>query len=166
MCSGFSSSLNDLGYNLVSGGTDNHLVLVDLKSSKSIDGARVERILEMACIATNKNTIPGDKSALTPGGIRMGAPALTSREFKEADFAKVAEFFDRGVKIAVDIKATEEGKKLKSFRAACTDKGVAVHPDLGALRSDVMDFANSFPAVGFEEGEMEYKSTYMGDLAA
>ena len=47
------------GYTLVSGGTDNHLVLVDLKKSRSIDGARVERILEIVNIATNKNTIPG-----------------------------------------------------------------------------------------------------------
>ena len=161
-----ASSLQSLGYNLVSGGTDNHLVLVDLKSSKSIDGARVERILEMACIATNKNTIPGDKSALTPGGIRMGAPALTSREFKEADFAKVAAFFDRGVKIAMDVKATPEGNKLKGFREACATKGTSVHPDLAALRADVMEFANGFPAVGFEEEEMEHKGTYMGDLAA
>ena len=120
----------------------------------------------MACIATNKNTIPGDRSALTPGGIRMGAPALTSREFNEADFAKVADFFDRGVKIAMDVKATEAGKKLKTFRAACVEKGTDVHPDLGQLRADVMDFANTFPAVGFESEEMEHKGTYMGDLAA
>lgn len=48
---------------------------------KSIDGARVELMLEVVNMATNKNTVPGDKSALTPGGIRMGAPALTSRGF-------------------------------------------------------------------------------------
>merc|ERR1712125_47179 len=97
--SSLAEALIKLGYNLVSGGTDNHLVLVDLKSSRKIDGARVERILEMACIATNKNTIPGDKSALNPGGIRMGTPALTSRGLKEEDFAKVAAFFDRAVTI-------------------------------------------------------------------
>merc|ERR1712038_1720694 len=88
-----SASLGDellsRGYVLVSGGTENHLVLVDLKSSRKIDGARVERILELACIASNKNTIPGDTSALTPGGIRMGAPALTSRGLLENDFKKV-----------------------------------------------------------------------------
>ncbi|MGG6495843.1 UNVERIFIED_CONTAM: serine hydroxymethyltransferase, partial [Bacteroidetes bacterium 56_B9] len=58
-----------LGYNIVSGGTDNHLVLVDLKD-KAIDGARVERILELVGCAANKNTVPGDKSALKPGGLR------------------------------------------------------------------------------------------------
>lgn len=59
-CASLAKKLNELGYTLVSGGTDNHLVLVDLKSSKKIDGARVERVLELACIASNKNTIPGD----------------------------------------------------------------------------------------------------------
>jgi hypothetical protein len=54
-----------------------------------VDGARVERVLELANIAANKNTVPGDKSALTPGGIRIGAPALTSRGFTEEDFAQV-----------------------------------------------------------------------------
>lgn len=75
----FADMLIQKGYHLVSGGTDNHLVLVDLKRSRNIDGARVERVLELANIAANKNTIPGDVSAMTPGGIRMGTPALTSR---------------------------------------------------------------------------------------
>lgn len=53
---------------------------MNLKKSKhNLDGARVERVLELCNIATNKNTIPGDISAMTPGGIRMGAPALTTR---------------------------------------------------------------------------------------
>jgi len=58
-------------------GTDNHLVLVDLKS-KDIDGARVERVLELCGLAANKNTVPGDKSALKPEGLRMGSPAMTT----------------------------------------------------------------------------------------
>lgn len=53
------------------GGTDNHLVLVDLRP-KGIDGARAERVLELVSITANKNTCPGDKSALTPGGLRLG----------------------------------------------------------------------------------------------
>ena len=69
-------------------------MLVDLRS-KGIDGSRVERVLELAHIAANKNTVPGDKSALVPGGLRMGAPALTSRGFTEEDFKQVARFVDR-----------------------------------------------------------------------
>jgi glycine hydroxymethyltransferase len=79
-CKALANALLKKGYTLVGGGTDNHLVLIDLKKSRNgLDGARVERVLELANVAVNKNTIPGDVSAMTPGGIRMGAPALTSR---------------------------------------------------------------------------------------
>lgn len=60
----------------ISGGTDNHLVLVDLRP-KGIDGARAERVLELVSITANKNTCPGDKSALTPGGLRLGKLHVT-----------------------------------------------------------------------------------------
>jgi len=161
-----ADELNKRGYHLVSGGTDNHLVLVDMKSSRKIDGARVERVLEMACIATNKNTIPGDKSALNPSGIRMGTPALTTRGLTEDDFAIVAEFFDRAVTIAVDLKNnTEEGKKLKGFRKMCA-VGPSVHPDLEQLRKEVSEFACTFPTVGFEENEMTFNGEYNVDFVA
>lgn len=84
----FAKALQARGYALVSGGTDNHLVLVDLRA-QGLDGARVERICELAGLAVNKNTVPGDKSALVPSGIRMGTPALTSRGLDEADFTRV-----------------------------------------------------------------------------
>jgi glycine/serine hydroxymethyltransferase len=83
---------------LCDAGTENHIVLADLRP-KGVDGSRVERVLELAHIAANKNTVPGDKSALVPGGLRMGSPALTSRGFTEADFDKVAEFVDRCVNV-------------------------------------------------------------------
>jgi glycine hydroxymethyltransferase len=155
--------INKLGYKLVSDGTDNHLVLVDVKGSKGIDGARVERVLELACMATNKNTVPRDTSALVPSGIRMGTSALTSRGFLEEDFVKVAHFFDRAVNIAVKLKARDEGKKLKGFRAMCA-VGPTVDPELVELRHDVQEFASSFPTVGFTEDEMEYKGEYNIDF--
>ncbi len=164
-CSSLANKLNEFGYKLVSGGTDNHLVLVDLKASKSIDGARVERILELACIASNKNTVPGDKSALAPGGIRMGTPALTSRGLQEADFEKVAEFFDRAVAIAIKLKQTEQGKKLKGFRELCA-VGPSVDPELQELRNEVMAFACTFPTVGFKETEMAFEGDYNIDFVA
>merc|ERR1719491_304992 len=161
-----ADELNKRNYHLVSGGTDNHLVLVDMKSSRKIDGARVERVLEMSCIATNKNTIPGDKSALNPSGIRMGTPALTTRGLTEDDFAIVAEFFDRAVTIAVDLKNnTEEGKKLKGFRKMCA-VGPSVHPALEQFRKEVSDFACTFPTVGFEENEMTFNGEYKVDFVA
>lgn len=160
-----AEELNKKGYKLVSGGTDNHLVLVDLKASKKIDGARVERILELACIATNKNTVPGDTSALTPGGIRMGTPALTSRGLKEDDFAKIVEFFDRAVAIALKLKGTEQGKKLKGFKEMCS-VGPSVDPDLEKLRKEVSEFACTFPTVGFDESDMAFEGEYNVDFVA
>lgn len=79
----------------LTGGTDTHLVLVDLRPQK-LDGARGEKVLEEIGLAVNKNTCPGDKSALKPSGLRLGTPALTSRNFKEADFEKVIDFFHEG----------------------------------------------------------------------
>ena len=164
-CASLSAELIRRGYDIVSGGTDNHLVLVNVKSSRGIDGARVERVLELACIASNKNTVPGDTSALTPGGIRMGTPALTSRGFGEGDFVRVAEFFDRAVGIAVRLKGTEAGKKMRGFRDMCS-VGPSVDPDLVRLRGEVTDFASSFPTIGFEEDEMEFRGEYNVDFAA
>lgn len=83
-----ADQLTEKGYEIVSGGTENHLMLANVRP-KGVDGSRVERVLELASIALNKNTVPGDKSAFNPGGIRMGTHAMTSRGFTEADFAKV-----------------------------------------------------------------------------
>ena len=80
---------------MFAGGTDNHLVLVDLRPMKT-EGARAEKILEEMGIAVNKNTCPGDKSALRPSGLRIGTPALTSRNMKENDMVTVAEFIHKG----------------------------------------------------------------------
>jgi len=112
---GNSAYTGGLGYDVVSGGTDNHLVLVDLKS-KGIDGARVERVLELCGVASNKNTVPGDKSAMKPGGLRMGSPAMTTRGFQPHDFTRVAEIVDRAVTIALKVD--------KQARGAAESKGV------------------------------------------
>jgi glycine hydroxymethyltransferase len=146
-CQAFANALSERGYELVSGGTDNHLVLVDLKKSRGIDGARVERVLELANIACNKNTVPGDVSAMTPGGMRMGTPALSSRGFTEEDFVEVASFFDRAVDISLKIKE-ETGKKLKDYKAALAD-GPGKYSEIEDLRSEVSAFAQKFPTVGF-----------------
>lgn len=137
------------GYSLVSGGTQNHLILVDVKRSRGLDGARVERVLELVNIAVNKNTVPGDTSALMPGGIRMGAPALTSRGFTTEDFEKVADFFDRACDITVELKE-KTGKTLKDFKSALNDpEFVASQTKLQNLASDVKSFANTFPTIGY-----------------
>lgn len=103
----------------------------------------------MVNIAANKNTIPGDVSAMTPGGIRMGTPALTTRGFTEEDFQKVAEFFDRSVAIAAAIKS-KTGNKIKDFKAAVeTEESIKNFPEMLKLRSDVVEFSRKFPTIGF-----------------
>ncbi|XP_057251851.1 serine hydroxymethyltransferase, mitochondrial, partial [Beta vulgaris subsp. vulgaris] len=151
----FAEALNGMGYELVSGGTENHLVLVNLKN-KGIDGSRVEKILEAVHIAANKNTVPGDVSAMVPGGIRMGTPALTSRGFIEEDFVKVAEYFDAAVKLSLKIKAETKGTKLKDFVA--TLQSGAFDSEIAKLRREVEEYAKQFPTIGFEKESMKYKN--------
>lgn len=141
-----------LGYSLVSGGTDNHLVLADLKP-QGIDGGRVERVLELVGVAANKNTVPGDRSALTPGGLRMGTPAMTTRGFGEDDFGRVADIVDRAVAIAVRADkaarktAEEKGEKspgrLKHFLDHLGDG--ETDPEIVQLRSEVSDWVSTYP---------------------
>lgn len=87
--------LQNHGYKISTGGTDVHMLLVDLRPF-GITGSKAEKILEEISIACNKNTTPGDKSALNPGGIRLGTPALTTRGFKEEDIDKVVDFIHKG----------------------------------------------------------------------
>mmetsp|Transcript_3449 Transcript_3449/g.5894 ORF Transcript_3449/g.5894 Transcript_3449/m.5894 type:complete len:502 (+) Transcript_3449:110-1615(+) len=152
-----ANRLTELGYSLVSGGTDNHLCLVNVKKSHGVDGARVERVLEMASVATNKNTVPGDKSALIPGGIRLGTPALSSRGFDEDAFRQVADFLDRGVQVTKELMPLAKGKKLRDFKEMLNSQE---HAAISSLRQDVEAFASQFPTVGFEEKSMKYPDAF------
>jgi glycine hydroxymethyltransferase len=83
------------GYKIISGGTDNHLMLIDL-SPKGVTGKAADAALGLADITVNKNMVPFDKnSALVTSGIRVGAPAITSRGFKETDCIQVVEWMDQ-----------------------------------------------------------------------
>jgi len=87
----FAKALTERGFNLVSGGTDNHLVLVDLRN-KNITGKDAERLLDEVGITTNKNTIPYDpQSPFVTSGLRMGTPAMTTRGMKEEDMIEIAD---------------------------------------------------------------------------
>ncbi len=87
--------LMELGYDLVSGGTDNHLILIDLRS-KNLNGKIAEQALENAAITLNKNMVPFDtESPFVTSGIRLGSPAMTSRGLKEAEFERIALLIDR-----------------------------------------------------------------------
>src|SRR5690606_5359907 len=84
----------ELGYNLISGGTDNHLILIDLRN-KGVTGKQAEEALGKAGITVNKNMVPFDtESPFVTSGIRVGAPAMTTRGLGEAEFSRIAELMD------------------------------------------------------------------------
>ena len=106
-----AKSLAKKGFRIVSGGTDTHLILVDL-SEKGITGSDASFALEQAGITVNKNLIPFDKkSANTTSGIRLGTAAVTSRGMKEFHMRKVAQFIDEA------IESSDDPKKLKEIKA-------------------------------------------------
>jgi glycine hydroxymethyltransferase len=82
------------GFELYTGGTDNHLMIIDLKPL-NLDGKTAENLLESANIVANRNSLPYDTSPFNPSGIRLGTPAVTSRGMKEKEMVKIAEFFER-----------------------------------------------------------------------
>lgn len=88
-----ADALMKKGHTLVTDGTDNHIVLWNVRSL-NLTGSKVESACNHTNVTLNKNTIAGDKSAANPGGIRLGTPACTTRGYKEADMKVVAEFLD------------------------------------------------------------------------
>ena len=111
-----SNNLIDMGYTIVSGGTDNHLILIDLRN-KNITGKEAERILGISNITVNKNMVPfDDQSPFVTSGIRIGTPAITTRGLNEQDMDFVAEKIDSSIKsfdnekLLIDI-----GKKVQSY---------------------------------------------------
>lgn len=95
--SALAAELTKLGYNIISGGTDNHLMLIDLRN-KNTTGKDAQEALDLAGITVNKNAVPfDDKSPLITSGIRIGTPAITTRGMKEPQMSIIAEFIDRVV---------------------------------------------------------------------
>ncbi|HXE10053.1 MAG TPA: serine hydroxymethyltransferase [Verrucomicrobiae bacterium] len=119
-----AGQLNGKGYELVTGGTDNHLLLIDL-TNKKVSGAEAERALGKAGITVNKNTVPFDpRTPFDPSGIRLGTPALTTRGMKENEMDQVAEWIDRA------ITAKDDDAKLQT------------------IREEILDLAKRFPLPG------------------
>lgn len=125
-----AEALMNKGYNLVSGGTDNHLMLVDLQN-KNVTGKEAQNALDHANITCNKNAVPNDpKPPLVTSGIRLGSAALTTRGFKEDDFRQVAEFIDR---VIMNVNSEDVIKKVAQ---------------------DVHDFASKFPLYTEFDGKL------------
>jgi glycine hydroxymethyltransferase len=116
-----ADALIQKGYDIVSGGTDNHLMLIDLRN-KGVTGKQAEIALDSAGITCNKNAVPYDtQPPLVTSGIRLGAAAMTSRGFKEEDMKQIAEFIDRVI-------------------SQCGDASIAEK-----VKSDVKEYCSKFP---------------------
>ncbi|CAM0873676.1 unnamed protein product [Alopecurus aequalis] len=138
------------GYKMVTDGTENHLVLWDLRPL-GLTGNKVEKLCDLCNITLNKNAVFGDSSALSPGGVRIGAPAMTSRGLVEKDFEQIAEFLHQAVTICLNIQK-QHGKLLKDF-----SKGLVNNKDIENLKVEVEKFATSFDMPGFTLESMKYK---------
>ena len=104
-----SDSLKEEGFRIVSGGTDNHLILLDVKSCTGLTGKEAESILDRIHITVNKNTIPNDsEKPFITSGIRIGSPAMTTRGFNENDFKLVGKIIAKALKNSTDDKLLEE----------------------------------------------------------
>ena len=94
-----AETLSNEGFRIISGGTDNHLILVDVKSGCGLTGKDAQNLLDRIHITTNKNTIPGDtESPMVTSGLRLGSPAMTTRGFTEADFEQVGHIIASALK--------------------------------------------------------------------
>uniref|UniRef100_W5KS85 Serine hydroxymethyltransferase n=2 Tax=Astyanax mexicanus TaxID=7994 RepID=W5KS85_ASTMX len=149
-CKALAAALVEKGYKIVTGGSDTHLILVDLRPNGT-DGGRAEKVLEACAIACNKNTCPGDKSALRPSGLRLGSPALTSRGLVEEDFRTVAEFIHRCIQLTLEIQTSMNPKAtLKEFKETLA-QDEKYQSKIKGIREEVETFAGKFPMPGLPE---------------
>jgi glycine hydroxymethyltransferase len=111
-----AQEFEDFGYKVISGGTDNHLIVVDM-TSKGINGKEAEQTLEKSGISVSRSTIPNDPNPpMKPSGVRFGTPALTTRGMKEEDMKKVVEWIDKAVRNKDNEDTLEEIKReVESF---------------------------------------------------
>jgi len=144
-----AASLVRHGYKLQTGGTDNHLVLWDLRPM-GLTGSKVEKVCDLMGITINKNAVSGDASAQVPGGIRLGTSALTSRDMTEADIEIVGDFLHRAVQLSLLLQKEAGSKLLKDFvRVATTqEEGKTGFTKVRELRDEVRKFASKWPLPG------------------
>ena len=141
-----AESLMNCGYKLQTDGTENHLILWDARST-GISGGKLEKLFEMCSISANKNAVVGDTSAISPGGIRFGTPAMTTRGMKEEEMAQIAILIDRVTKVAISVQSKMTSKKLIDFVSE-VNSNVEVQGLLSNIRADVEALATQFPLPG------------------
>jgi glycine hydroxymethyltransferase len=135
----FANRLMKYGFDVITGGTDNHIVLVNLKN-KGISGARFEKIAELCNMSVNKNTIATDTSAFNPSGIRLGTAAMTTRGFKENDFEFTASMIHRITEVTQLIQQSCTTNKLDEFITASYNFSTTIQ----ALKDEISSYCFPF----------------------
>lgn len=134
-----SSVLQSYGFTVITGDTDNHLLLIDLTKNGS-SGAKFELIAERCGISLNKNTIATDRSAFSPSGIRIGTPAMTSRGFVCKDFHFVADCLKEILAITLLIQGKADTTKMSDFHKAIDSYA----DDIEKLHTKVVEYCSRF----------------------
>lgn len=110
-----AAELVGMGHTIVTGGTDNHMFLWDLRP-QGLSGSKLEALCDRVGITINKNAVPGDKSALSPGGVRIGTVAVTSMGYTPTNMHRLAVMLDDAVRLALKIQEAAPGN-LAAFKA-------------------------------------------------
>ncbi len=140
-----AEALTEKGVKIVSGGTENHLMLLDLTAYGKGHGVFLEEALERAGITANKNTVPQDPSSpFYPSGVRLGTPAITTRGMKEEDMKKIAEWIVRALQEVKDYRLLEDKKErvlqIKQFK-----KDILNNQVLKDIQKEIKEFCRKFP---------------------
>ena len=129
-------------FNISTGGSDNHIILINLRN-KGITGSKIEKLCEKCDISLNKNAILGDKSAISPGGVRIGTAALTTRGFKENDILCVGELLYQCVELGLEIQ--KDHKPLKEFMKNMEN----YQKEIEIIKAQVNNFAEQFEFIEY-----------------
>lgn len=139
-----AEKLTEFGFDLVSGGTDNHLLLIDL-TNKKINGAVAALALETAGIVVNKNAVPNDKMPrFYPSGIRLGTPAITTRGMKEKEMAQIAKWINEAINEVRGLELPQNPEARKIFWQE-KRKEIAKNKKLFKIAQEVKSLCSKFP---------------------
>lgn len=137
------------GYSIVTGGTDNHLVLWDARST-GLTGSKIEKVLEKCEISVNKNSVRGDTSAVTPGGIRLGTPAMTTRGMTEQHMTIIANLIHDATVLASKIQDSSPASSKKMVDFIPVMESTLFEKEFAYIKGKVEALALSFPLPGLK----------------
>ncbi|OAV94341.1 serine hydroxymethyltransferase [Puccinia triticina 1-1 BBBD Race 1] len=153
-CKALAARLVELGYTLQTGGSDNHLVIWDLRPL-GITGCKVEKICDLCHITINKTAVSGDNPAQAPGGVRLGTSALTSRSMGPQEMVEVANFMHRVVQISLILQQEAGSTQLKDFLLPATQGDGHGRQLLKQLHHDVALFSQKFGLPGVDVNQIK-----------